>query len=122
MTATPTAPPTVREKPVIEVAAPRSARGTAVWTAISMGTKTRPIPTPASAASRAAARRVTDSLQPVNRKKAPASATIPATTTGRNPARSASHAPTIEHRTQPSANGMSRNPAWVALWLATAWR
>src|SRR2546429_635598 len=54
MTDSPTAPPTDMKNCVIEVAAPRSLRETALWTAINIGTTTMPMPTPPSRTSRIA--------------------------------------------------------------------
>src|SRR5437870_3136177 len=66
MTESPTAPPMDMKNCVIDVAAPRSLRGTALWTAISIGTTTRPMPTPASRTSRIASAwlRVADQRAP----------------------------------------------------------
>ena len=77
------APPTVRKNWIMDVAEPRSARGTALWTAISIGTIVSPMPTPPISASRIAAPCVSAADQRLSRRNAIVRHTMPATTTMR---------------------------------------
>jgi len=83
MTDSPTAPPTDMKNCVIEVAAPRSLRETALWTAINIGTTTMPMPTPPSRTSRIASPCVVVVDQRVNSRNAPVRHAMPTSTTAR---------------------------------------
>ena len=83
ITATPTAPPMVRKKLVTDVAEPSTERGTALWTAMSIGTKTKPMPTPAIIMSSIAAPRVRASFQPASSTNEVVRKHMPVTTTVR---------------------------------------
>ena len=83
MIATPTAPPTLRKNWVSDVATPRSLRGTALCTAISIGTMVSPMPMPPKIASRTATSVVNPASQRVSSRKEIVNDAIPARTTTR---------------------------------------
>src|SRR5437660_766315 len=122
ITATPTAPPMLRKKLVSEVAEPSIERGTAFCTAMSMGTNTSPMPTPARLMSRMPMPRVSPSFHPARSTKAAVSNSIPRTRLERSPARSTSRAARTEKTSQPITTGTSTIPASVALVPVTACR
>ena len=77
----PMAPPTARKNWVRDVATPSSLRGTALCTAMIMGTMVSPMPTPASSTSRIAVAGVSEASQRVKSTNASARQIIPETTT-----------------------------------------
>ena len=114
ITARPIAPPTVRKNWIIDVAMPSSDRGTALCTAMSIGTIVRPMPMPPSSASRMATAWVSVGDQRLSSTKATVRHTMPLSTTMRYPIRSTRRALTTDIATQPNAKGINTQPAAVA--------